>query len=118
MQGTSWPAHRLSNLTGSIPGFAWVYSRSDVKKPRLVPELYCSNFARSLRFYTEIFGFVVQYDRPEDRFALLSLNGADLMIEETVESGRTFVAAELSYPRGRGVNLQISVEDVDGLYAR
>jgi len=85
---------------------------------KIVPELYCSDFSRSLRFYTETLGFSVRYARPEERFAYLDFAGAEVMIEQTVDLARTFVAGELDYPFGRGMNLQIEVRDVDALYAR
>ena len=84
----------------------------------IVPELYCSDFPRSLHFYTEVLGFGVRYARQEERFAYLDLGGAALMIEQTVEQARTLVAGDLDYPFGRGINLQITVADVDALYAR
>ncbi len=83
---------------------------------RLVPELICANFARSLAFYTGLLGFAVRYARPEERFAYLEREGAELMIEQSV--GRAFLAAPLDYPYGRGVNFQIEVGDVAALYAR
>ncbi len=85
---------------------------------KIVPELYCSDFPRSLHFYTEILGFSVRYVRQEERFAYLDLAGAALMIEQTVEDARTLVAGDMDYPFGRGINLQISIDDVDALYAR
>ncbi|MGB1237837.1 MAG: VOC family protein, partial [Pseudomonadales bacterium] len=30
---------------------------------KLVPELYCSDIARTKRFYCEIFGFEIKYER-------------------------------------------------------
>ena len=48
---------------------------------RLVPELYCSDLERSLRFYTGILGFSVRFARPETRFAYLEREGAEIMIE-------------------------------------
>lgn len=84
----------------------------------IVPEIYCSDFPRSLHFYTEILGFSVRYACQEDRFAYLDLNGAALMIEQTIEHARKLVAGALDYPFGRGINLQISVDNVDALYAR
>jgi lactoylglutathione lyase len=86
--------------------------------PRVVPELYCSDFRRSLQFYAEVVGFSIKYDRPEERFAYLELAGAGLMIEQTTDPARMLVAAELEHPYGRGVNLQIWVDRVDDLYAR
>jgi len=85
---------------------------------RLVPELYCSDFAASLAFYTQVIGFRVAYARPEERFAYLELDGAELMIEQPTDPSRTWLAADLSYPYGRGVNLSVHVEDVGAIYER
>lgn len=84
----------------------------------IVPELYCSDFERSLMFYLGIVGFRVVYRREGERFAYLSLSGADLMIEQTVEVNRQLLAGEPIHPYGRGVNLQIFVDEIDDLYAR
>jgi catechol 2,3-dioxygenase-like lactoylglutathione lyase family enzyme len=83
---------------------------------KLVPELICSDLARSLRFYTEVAGFRVRYERRDERFAFLDREGAQLMLEQP--TGRAFLAGELSHPYGRGVNLQIEVADVKALHAR
>jgi hypothetical protein len=60
----------------------------------------------------------VLYARPEERFAFLELEGANLMLEEAAGPGRRFHTAPLEHPFGRGVNFQIQVENVDRLYAR
>ena len=83
--------------------------------PKIVPELYCSDFAASLRFYTEVLGFSVRYERPEEQFAYLDLNGAELML---THAGIRLVNGEPSHPFGRGLNLQIEVEDVAALHER
>lgn len=83
---------------------------------KLVPELICSDLARSLRFYTEVAGFRLLYERREERFAFLDREGAQLMLEQP--TGRAFLAGELSHPYGRGMNLQIEVGDVEALHAR
>ena len=83
---------------------------------RLVPGLCCTDFTRSLAFYTDVLGFSVRYQHPEERFAYLDREGASLMIEQSV--GRAFLAAPPEYPFGRGVNFQIEVNDVRELYAR
>lgn len=85
---------------------------------RLIPELDVENLDRSLAFYTRIIGCTVLYDRPEERFAFLDLEGARLMLEEAAGPGRRFATAPLEHPYGRGVNFQIQVADVDELYAR
>jgi catechol 2,3-dioxygenase-like lactoylglutathione lyase family enzyme len=84
--------------------------------PRLVPELVCSDLARSLSFYVGILGFAVAYERPERRFAYLEREGAELMLQEPV--GRSFVNGDLAQPYGRGINLQIEVSDVLSLLGR
>lgn len=85
--------------------------------PKLVPELYCSNLDTSLVFYA-LLGFSVLYDRPEDRFAYLRMDGIDLMIEEPGETDRTWWTAPAEQPFGRGVNFQMQVEDVDAIHER
>ena len=82
--------------------------------PRLVPELYCSDLEQSLSFYVDLLGFTVQFMRPEERFAYLDREGAEIMLEQS--TGRTFLTAELERPYGRGVNFQIEVADVQSLY--
>jgi catechol 2,3-dioxygenase-like lactoylglutathione lyase family enzyme len=82
---------------------------------KLVPELYCSDLERSLAFYVGLLGFGVQFRRPEERFAYLDRDGAEIMLEQP--TGRTFLTAELEHPYGRGVNFQIEVADVMSLYA-
>jgi catechol 2,3-dioxygenase-like lactoylglutathione lyase family enzyme len=85
---------------------------------RLIPELEVEDLDSSLAFYTGIIGWTVRYARPEERFAFLELEGANLMLEEAAGPGRRFHGAPLERPFGRGVNFQIQVANVDGLYAR
>lgn len=85
---------------------------------RLVPELDVANLDRSLAFYRDILGFAVAFERPEEKFACLTRDGVDLMLEEAAGPGRRFRTAPLEYPFGRGINFQIEVADVDALRAR
>ena len=88
---------------------------ADVAK--LVPELLVSGFVQSLRFYTEALGFKQLYDRPEEAFAYLDRNGAQIMIvQHDAEDERSWIAAELAQPYGRGMNLEIEVEGADALH--
>jgi catechol 2,3-dioxygenase-like lactoylglutathione lyase family enzyme len=84
---------------------------------KLIPELYCSDLQRSLAFYTGVLGFNVLYARPEERFAFLEREGAQLMLEQSTNPARTWLTGELTPPFGRGINFQIEVRDVDALYA-
>jgi catechol 2,3-dioxygenase-like lactoylglutathione lyase family enzyme len=86
--------------------------------PRLVPELDVEDLDRSLRFYTELLGFRLRFERPDERFAYLDLDGAELMLEEAAGPGRRFRTAPLEHPYGRGVNLQIEVADPDAILQR
>ncbi len=86
--------------------------------PLIVPELDVTSLSLSLEFYTAVLGFRVLYDRPEDRFAMIDLDGARLMLEEAAGPGRRFRTAPLERPFGRGVNFQIEVKDVRAIYAR
>ena len=83
----------------------------------LVPELYVMDFDKSLAFYTDVLGFEVAFSRPEERFAYLQLGKAQLMIDQFVQ-GESWQTGELSYPLGRGMNLEIGVEDVEALLGR
>jgi catechol 2,3-dioxygenase-like lactoylglutathione lyase family enzyme len=82
--------------------------------PRLVPELICSDIANSLDFYVRVLGFAIVHQRPEERFAYLDREGAELMLEQP--TSRRLAAGELEPPYGRGINLQIEVANVDALY--
>ncbi|AKS45793.1 Catechol 2,3-dioxygenase [Octadecabacter temperatus] len=79
----------------------------------VVPEFAVSDWVKSRTFYCEILGFACLYDRPEEGFSYLSLDGAELMIDQIGE-GRTFDDGHLptQYPFGRGLNVQIQVEDI------
>lgn len=81
----------------------------------LVPELWCSDFEASLRFYTDVLGFSVTQRRGSDRHAYLELGEAQLMIAHWQQDG-TWEPAPLEKPYGRGANFFILVEDVRALY--
>ena len=82
---------------------------------KLVPELLVSDHAASLDFYVRIIGFCVRYDRPAEKFAYLDLGGAELMIEQETDFWAT---APRERPYGRGINLQIEVDDLAPILAR
>ena len=82
---------------------------------KLIPELSVHDFKKSLVFYTNILGFKVEYSRSADLFAMLSLNNAQIMIQQVSNNWDT---GELIYPYGRGVNFQIEVKDVEEIIHR
>jgi len=93
-----------------------------MKPPRrtaaaLVPELDVTDLDESLRFYVDVVGFGVVFERDAERFAYLAREDAELMLPEAAGPGRRFRTAPLKRPFGRGVNLQIAVGDVDAVSA-
>lgn len=84
----------------------------------LVPELDVTDLATSSRFYAEVLEFRVLFERPAERFVYLVRDGVELMVQEAAGPGRRFRTAPLEPPHGRGINLQLPVDDVDALHAR
>jgi len=82
----------------------------------LVPELAVRDLATSLAFWCGPCGFTVLYDRPEQRFACIGRDGARVMLDQ-LGVDRDWVTAELAPPFGRGINLEIAVDDIGPLLA-
>ena len=82
-------------------------------KPNLLtPEFAVRDIAKSLAFYCDLLGFHLEYQKPEEGFALVSLNAAQLMLDQ-IDLGRTF-GEDLQHQRlGLGLNVQIFVEETD-----
>ncbi|HEV7434501.1 MAG TPA: VOC family protein [Pseudorhizobium sp.] len=85
----------------------------------LVPELAVSDWGKSRSFYCDVIGFAVRYERPEEGFSYLVLDGGELMIDQ-IGLGRTFTVAgaPIERPYGRGLNLQLRVPDLDVVLRR
>jgi catechol 2,3-dioxygenase-like lactoylglutathione lyase family enzyme len=83
----------------------------------LVPELLVTDYQKSFSFYSETLDFTVEYTRDDPPFAYLSVEGAQLMIEERTGS-EWWVTDEMDYPYGRGINFQIGVDSVDQYASR
>jgi catechol 2,3-dioxygenase-like lactoylglutathione lyase family enzyme len=98
-------ARAMSPGTGKIPagGFA-----------ALIPELSVTNLEESLRFWCTMLGFEIAYDRPAARFAFLTRGAVQVMLCE--RNGR-WEPAEMQRPFGRGINLQITVEQIAPMLA-
>lgn len=79
-----------------------------------IPELSVTNLQNSLNFY-KIAGFKVEYDRPENKFAFISLGEIQFMLQEIADNDKWDVAP-LSYPFGNGINFQLEVENLDEIY--
>ena len=78
----------------------------------LVPELTVSSLDRSLAFWCGLVGFSVLYDRPEEGFAYLGREGADVMLDQYHPEGRHWLTRPFAPPLGNGLNLQIAVGEI------
>jgi len=80
----------------------------------LIPELTVSDIDKSKKFYVDILGFKIEYERLEDKFVFLSLDTSQIMLEQYHNDGWNI--GDLVYPFGRGINFSIEVEDIEKLY--
>ena len=77
---------------------------------KLVPELYVSDFDVSLEHWCRAFGFSIAYQRPAERFAYLERpEGCQIML---CQWDADWNGAPIERPCGRGVLLQVFVDDV------
>jgi catechol 2,3-dioxygenase-like lactoylglutathione lyase family enzyme len=53
-----------------------------MKFNKLIPELSVSDIDKSLKFYVDILGFKIEYQRKETSFVFLSFQGSQIMIEK------------------------------------
>ena len=79
---------------------------------KLIPELSVTNIDKSKEFYLKL-GFKIMYERKKDKFAFLELEGNQLMIEEINDNWNT---GKLEYPFGRGINISMTINDIDKYY--
>lgn len=80
-----------------------------MKFNKLIPELSVSDIDKSLKFYTEILDFKIEYKRKVPKFVFLSFLGSQIMLEEV---NNNWNVGKLEHPFGRGINLQIEVDDI------
>lgn len=87
-----------------------------MKLNTILPELYVSDFEKSLHFYENVLGFKVEYTRESPRFAFLSFEGSEIMIQQLdPNEDDEYKVGEFEYPLGRGINFQIDTKDVEKL---
>lgn len=83
-------------------------------EPGIVPELLVRDIQASIAFWCGLCGFAIRYDRPEEGFAYLTLDSAHVMLE-LEGTGRNWITGALDGPRGRGINFQVTVPDVESV---
>lgn len=97
----------MSSDSIAVSGFAMA---------RLVPELLVTDIRVSLRFWCDLCGFSVVFERLYEGFAHLDLEGAQVMLEERGRN-RNWITAPLDAPFGRGINFQIAIRSIDPILA-
>ena len=83
-----------------------------MKYNSLISELSVTDFEKSKKFY-QLLGFHVVYERKDDYFAFLQLENNQIMIEQINKHWNT---GKLEYPFGRGINISMSVSNIDQFY--
>lgn len=81
---------------------------------KLIPELSVTNIKRSKDFYLKL-GFKICYERKENSFCFLELEGNQLMLEEINDNWNV---GKLEYPLGRGINISMSINNIDVYYQK
>ena len=78
----------------------------------LIPELSVTNIEKSKEFYLNL-GFKIMYERKKDKFCFLYLEDNQIMIEEI---NNNWNVGEMKYPFGSGINISMTVSDIDSFY--
>ena len=81
---------------------------------KIIPELSVTNLENSLKFYKTA-GFKLEYDRPENKFAFISLGEIQFMLQQISDNDKWNISP-LSYPFGNGINFQLEVDNLDEIY--
>mgnify|MGYP004697791597 CR=1 FL=1 len=86
--------------------------RKNIEFNSLIPELSVSNIENSKKFYENL-EFKTIYERIEDKFCFMQLEDNQIMIEE---QNNNWNVGKLEYPYGNGINISMSINDVEKLY--
>ena len=78
----------------------------------LIPELSVTDIEKSKEFYLNL-GFKIMYERKEDKFCFLYLEDNQIMIQEI---NNNWNVGEMKYPFGNGINISMTVSDIDSFY--
>lgn len=78
----------------------------------LIPELSVKDINKSISFYLSL-RFKIIYERKKDKFYFIQLEDNQIMIEEI---NNNWNVGNLEYPFGRGVNISMSIKNIDKYY--
>lgn len=81
----------------------------------LIPELSVTDINITRNFYVEVLGFEVYYERKEDKFIFVKYENNQIMLEQLNDKWST---GPMEYPFGRGINLEMTVSNIDAIYKR
>ena len=83
-----------------------------MKFNKLIPELSVTDIEVSKEFYLSL-GFHIVYERIDDKFAFIELDGNQMMSEERNDN---WDVGPLERPFGRGINISMSVNNVEEMF--
>lgn len=86
--------------------------RENIEFNSLISELSVSNIEISKKFYKDL-GFKIVYERLESKFCFMQFENNQIMLEEKNDNWNV---AKMEYPYGNGMNISMTVENVDYLY--
>lgn len=88
-------------------------------RPRLVPELAVTDALASIRFWRDVLGFRVLYERPDEGFASMERDGVEIMLDQigggAPERRGIWDTGPLERPLGRGINFELAVGDLEAI---
>ena len=84
----------------------------DIEFNSLIPELSVSNIENSKKFYQNL-GFEIMYERKEDKYCFIQIEKNQIMLQENNDN---WVVGKMEYPYGNGINISMSINEVEGLY--
>ena len=85
-----------------------------MKFNKLIPELSVTDINKSKEFYLKL-GFKVLYERLENNFCFVELDGNQIMLEQINDNWNV---APLERPFGRGINISMSIDNVEESYSK
>ena len=82
---------------------------------KLIPELSVTDINKTRKFYVDVLGFKICYERQEDKFIFVEKDGNQIMLEQI---NGNWNVGKMDYPFGRGINFEMTISDVDAVYER
>ena len=81
-----------------------------------MPELVVADYSASKRFYLDVFGFSLRFERLENNFGYFDLGGAQIMLLQ--EGDHPIYRMQRGSPRGQGLHFQVELPSVSDILMR